>query len=153
MDRGAGRRPDQMTSRRNRPYTIPPKLGTRLLGWLLPDEERIEVTGDFEERFRAKVRGRGGSAAWIWYGIQVLRPVPYLVKDHILWSCIMFRNNLIIAWRNIKKSKLYSALNVLGLAAGMAVFILIMLFVRYELGYDRYHANARGVYRVIHKGT
>jgi putative ABC transport system permease protein len=63
----------------------------------------------------------------------------------------MFKNNLIIAWRNIKRSKVYSALNVLGLAVGMAVFILIMLFVRYELSYDRYHANARNIYRVINE--
>jgi putative ABC transport system permease protein len=61
----------------------------------------------------------------------------------------MFRNNLVIAWRNIKKSKLYSALNVLGLAVGMAVFIMIMLYVRYELSYDRYHANVRNIYRVV----
>jgi len=61
----------------------------------------------------------------------------------------MFKNNLIIAWRNVKKSKAYSALNIFGLAAGMAVFILIMLYVRYELSYDRYHANAPNIYRVI----
>ncbi len=61
----------------------------------------------------------------------------------------MFRNHILVAWRNIKKSKAYSALNILGLAAGMAVFILIMLFVRTELGYDRYHASARDIYRVI----
>ena len=61
----------------------------------------------------------------------------------------MFKNNLIIAWRNIKKSKAYSALNILGLASGLAVFILIMLFVRYELSYDRYHANARSIFRII----
>jgi len=61
----------------------------------------------------------------------------------------MFKNYLVIAWRNIKKSKAYSALNILGLAMGLAVFILIMLFVRTELGYDRYHANARTIYRVV----
>jgi putative ABC transport system permease protein len=61
----------------------------------------------------------------------------------------MFKNHLIIAWRNIKKNKAYAALNILGLAAGMAVFILIMLFVRTETSYDRYHANARTVYRVV----
>lgn len=61
----------------------------------------------------------------------------------------MFKNYLIIAWRNIKRSKAYSALNVLGLAVGLAVFILIMLFVRTELGYDRYHANAKNIYRVV----
>jgi putative ABC transport system permease protein len=61
----------------------------------------------------------------------------------------MFKNYLIVAWRNLKRNKAYSALNVLGLAAGLAVFILIMLFVRTELGYDRYHANGRNIYRVV----
>jgi putative ABC transport system permease protein len=61
----------------------------------------------------------------------------------------MLKNYLVIAWRNIKRSKAYAALNVLGLAVGLAVFILIMLFVRTELGYDRYHARARDIYRVI----
>ena len=61
----------------------------------------------------------------------------------------MLKNYLIVAWRNIKKSKAYSALNIIGLAVGMAVFILIMLFVRTELSYDRYHANAGNIYRVI----
>jgi putative ABC transport system permease protein len=61
----------------------------------------------------------------------------------------MLKNYLTVAWRNIKRNKAYSALNVLGLAVGLAVFILIMLFVRTELGYDRYHANAGNIYRVV----
>ncbi len=61
----------------------------------------------------------------------------------------MLKNHFIIAWRNIKKGKAYAALNILGLAVGMAVFILIMLFVRTELSYDRYHADAENIYRVI----
>ncbi|MBN2265044.1 MAG: ABC transporter permease [Candidatus Aminicenantes bacterium] len=61
----------------------------------------------------------------------------------------MFKNYLTVAWRNIKRSKAYSALNILGLAVGMAVFILIMLFVRTETSYDHYHANARNIYRVV----
>lgn len=61
----------------------------------------------------------------------------------------MLKNYLVVAWRNIKRSKAYSALNILGLAAGLAVFILIMLFVRTELGYDRFHANAKDIYRVV----
>jgi putative ABC transport system permease protein len=61
----------------------------------------------------------------------------------------MFKNYLIVAWRNLKKGKAYSVLNILGLAVGMAVFILIMLFVRYELSYDRYHENGRNIYRVV----
>ncbi len=61
----------------------------------------------------------------------------------------MWKNNLISAWRHIKKNLAYTGLNVLGLAVGMAVFIVIMLFVRTELSYDRYHANAPNIYRII----
>lgn len=61
----------------------------------------------------------------------------------------MFKNYLTVAWRNIKRSKAYSALNILGLAVGLAVFILIMLFVRTETSYDRFHANAPNIYRVV----
>jgi len=138
-----------MTSRRDFPHAAPPKRGMRFLGRLLPEEELLETKGDLEERFQLKVREKHAAAARVWFWFQILHLVLSLVKDHILWSCIMFRNNLIIAWRNIKKSKAYSALNILGLAVGMAVFILIMLFVRYELSYDRYHANTRNIYRVL----
>ncbi len=59
----------------------------------------------------------------------------------------MIRNYFKIAWRNLLKSKGYSAINILGLAIGMAVCLLIMLFVQHELSYDRYHAHAERVYR------
>jgi putative ABC transport system permease protein len=70
-------------------------------------------------------------------------------RVYIFGRSSVLKNYLIIAWRNIKKSKAYSALNIIGLAVGMAVFILIMLFVRTEISYDRYHANARNIYRII----
>jgi len=127
----------------------PPPLAERLACRALDEEERAARLGDLEERFQALAPEQGERRARIWYRWQVLQLVILAVINHTLWSCIMFRNNLIIAWRNIKRSKVYSALNVLGLAAGMAVFILIMLFVRTELGYDRYHANARNVCRVV----
>ena len=63
----------------------------------------------------------------------------------------MLKNYLIIALRNIKKNKIYSLLNIFGLAIGMAVFILIFLYVRYELSFDRWHQNAGRIYRVVQK--
>jgi len=138
-----------MTGRPEFPPAIPPRHGMRLLKRLVPWAEREETIGDFEERFQIKAEEKGAAAARIWFGFQILHLILYLVKDHIFWGGIMFKSNLIVSWRNIKKNKAYSALNVLGLSVGMAVFILIMLFVRYELSYDRYHANARNIYRVI----
>jgi putative ABC transport system permease protein len=126
----------------------PPSMAERLVGRALDYEERSARLGDLEERFQYLVQERGERRTRAWYRWQVLLLVVLAVMNRFLWSGIMFRNNLIIAWRNIKRSKVYSALNVLGLAAGMAVFILIMLFVRYELSYDRYHTNARNIYRV-----
>ncbi len=63
----------------------------------------------------------------------------------------MLKNYLIIALRNIKKNKVYSLLNIFGLAIGMAVFILIFLYVRYELSFDQWHENADRVYRIVQK--
>lgn len=56
--------------------------------------------------------------------------------------------NLLIAWRNIKKNKAYSIINVLGLAAGIASALLIWLWVQDELGFDRMHKNAGTLFRV-----
>jgi len=53
----------------------------------------------------------------------------------------MFRNYLKIAWRNLLKSKVYSIINILGLAAGMAVAMLIAFWIWDEVSYDRYYAN------------
>jgi putative ABC transport system permease protein len=54
----------------------------------------------------------------------------------------MFRNYLVVALRNMLRHKGYSFINVVGLAVGMACFILIVLWVRDELSYDRFHLNA-----------
>lgn len=61
----------------------------------------------------------------------------------------MFKNYLKVAFRNIVKHKGYSFINIFGLAVGMAVCIIILLWVQYELSYDRFHENADDLYRVI----
>ena len=60
----------------------------------------------------------------------------------------MFRNYIKIAWRNIKRHKGYSFINIAGLAIGMAVCILILMFVRDELSYDSYHEHKDRIYRI-----
>jgi putative ABC transport system permease protein len=60
----------------------------------------------------------------------------------------MFLNYLKIAFRSLRKSKGFTALNIIGLAAGLAVCLLIVLYVTDELSYDRYNVNADRIYRV-----
>ncbi|MBN1272273.1 MAG: ABC transporter permease [Candidatus Aminicenantes bacterium] len=57
------------------------------------------------------------------------------------------------AWRNLKRSKLYSVINILGLALGGACGLLIFLFIKFELSYDRYHPNAQQTYRIVSEGN
>ena len=65
----------------------------------------------------------------------------------------MFRNYFRTALRNLFKHKAYSAINISGLAVGMACSILIMLYVRDELGFDRFHVNGDRVYRFAREFT
>ena len=61
----------------------------------------------------------------------------------------MLRNYLRITVRNLKRHKGYSFINIVGLATGLAAFVLISLFVRNELSYDRQHENGENLYRVF----
>ncbi len=64
----------------------------------------------------------------------------------------MFKNYLLIAWRNLRRYKGYSLINIIGLAIGLAACLLILLWVRDELSYDRYHEKANRIYRVAEFG-
>ena len=61
----------------------------------------------------------------------------------------MFRNYLIIALRNLKRQKTFSAINILGLAIGLATCILIVLYIQDELSFDSWHAKGDRIYRVM----
>ena len=60
----------------------------------------------------------------------------------------MIKNYLKIALRNITRHKAYAAINISGLAIGMACSIFILLWVQNELSYDRFHKNADEIYRI-----
>jgi putative ABC transport system permease protein len=58
----------------------------------------------------------------------------------------MIRNYIKIAWRNLIHQKLYSLINITGLSVGLAVCMLIMLYVAHEHSYDRFHKNADRIF-------
>ena len=61
----------------------------------------------------------------------------------------MLKNYFKIAWRNLLKSKIYSAINIIGLATGMAVAILIALWIWDELSFNTYHKNHETIAQVM----
>ena len=60
----------------------------------------------------------------------------------------MIRNYLKIAWRNLFRNKGFSATNLLGLTIGITCTILISLWVKDELTYDKFHANYKSIYKL-----
>lgn len=61
----------------------------------------------------------------------------------------MIKNYFKIAWRNLKRNKLFSLINISGLSLGIATCFIIMLYVHDELSYDTFHENAATIARVI----
>lgn len=62
----------------------------------------------------------------------------------------MFKNYFKIAWRNVLGKKLFSGLNILGLAVGIMTVIFIFLYVSDEVSYDQFHTKAENIYMIRH---
>ena len=60
----------------------------------------------------------------------------------------MIRNYFKTAWRNLSRHRVYSTINVLGLALGIASCLVISLVVKYELSYDKFNSKSNRIYRV-----
>src|SRR6201991_525445 len=65
----------------------------------------------------------------------------------------MLKNYFVIAWRNLTRTKGYSAINIGGLALGMSVALIIGLWVNDELSFNKYHENYDHVAQVMKAGT
>ncbi len=124
------------------PHT-PPRLAQRFLQWFLREELKEEVQGDLEEKYRKKVNELSPLRAKLNYWYQVfhyLRPFSIrLFPLHLLSYTTMVQHNLKISWRHLIKDKGYAAINIGGLSMGLAVAIIVGLFVWDELSFNQYH--------------
>lgn len=136
--------------------SLPPKIA----GWIIRNtaryEENFAIRGDFDEEFHEIARTKGTFCARLWFWRQCLRSLPVFIKDSIYWRFIMLKNYLKIAFRSLKKHKGYSFINISGLAIGMAVCMLIFMWILNELSFDRFHEKADRICRItmdIEMGT
>ena len=127
----------------------PPKTATWLFRHLSDPEDAFSIIGDTEEEFRDKSWEKGRVKAICWYWQQLLKSFPSFCKSYLYWSVTMIANYLKIALRMIKKHRVYSFINITGLAVGLACCLLIFLWVQDELSYDRFHENYHQIYRAV----
>jgi hypothetical protein len=111
---------------------------------------RDSILEDLEERY-AFNRERIGAffSSQIWISKLLLLIVAFSLKS-LTWGFVMFKNYAKIALRNLRNNKGYSIINIAGLTVGMACFLLIVLWVRDEVSFDRWHEHGdpRGGLRI-----
>jgi ABC-type antimicrobial peptide transport system permease subunit len=144
----------------------PPAWLDSIVNCFLPSELYEELLGDLHEQFAFQTQELGEQKArWIYF-FEVLRFCrPYFLKRRFnspsdihystsyTYSPAMIRNYFKIAFRNLLKHKGYSFINIFGLATGMAVAMLIGLWVWDELSYDKYHKNYDRIAKVMQRGV
>ena len=94
----------------------PPRLLQYFLKKVIPEADREFLLGDYEYLFNDIRETKGKINAQIWYWNHFFRTVPEFISNFMYWGFSMFFNYVKIAFRNIKKQKLYTAINLSGLA-------------------------------------
>ncbi len=140
---------------------IPPKFAKRFLKWFLRDDLAEEVQGDLEEQYYSRLERTTHFRAKLNYWYQVfnyLRPFALkATKSNYLNPnfTAMFRQSILISFRNFKREKTPFIINLLGLSSGLACALLIFLWVNDERTIDKFHEKDSQLYRVManHENT
>lgn len=130
----------------------PPKWALKLLRWFCLPRLLEDVEGDVTELFYLRRKTRPAQAGLLFIIDVILLFRPGIVRPFRLFTGLkniaMFKNYFSVAIRFALRHKGHTLLNLLGLAVGMAVAILILLWVNDELKMDRFHADADRTYMV-----
>src|SRR5690606_18877144 len=135
----------------------PPRWANRLLRWYCTPTLLEEIEGDLREEFEYQLKHAGMLRAKLEYVRGVLGFIrPFAIKRkknslhyNTLFQMNMFKHYLVVAARNLRINAGYSLINIAGLTIGLTSFILIFIWVRSELSYDRYNERADRIYRVV----
>jgi len=130
----------------------PPKLAKNLIKIFARSGNRQYLLGDLEESYCRVLKDRGVLFSYFWYWYQAVIPFPDYVITQLSWSAAMFKNYLKIAFRNIRKHKAYTFINISGLAIGITCCIQISLMILDDVNFNKFHENIENIYITIQKG-
>jgi ABC-type antimicrobial peptide transport system permease subunit len=132
----------------------PPRLAIRLVEWYCKPELAEDLLGDLNEYFERNVASKGVRRAKFIYVIDAFKFLrPYTVRKPklitILINWIMIGSYIKTSGRNLVRNKLFSSINIIGLAISMSVGLLMISFIHDLLSYDRFHEKGDRTYRVL----
>jgi len=125
-----------------------PKMARALLARLDAYQPNHSILEDFDETFSELLQSRSELRAKCWYWRSTLLTLAAYLRFILAWRFHMFKNHLLIAYRNFVRYKLFSFINVFGLGVGLSVCMVISLWVLNECRYDRFHQQAGRIFRV-----
>jgi len=125
-----------------------PLAAKALLRLFLGREDYFQAAGDFEESYRNRRKTTGAFRAAFWLWFMILKSLPGFATDFIQGSAAMLLNYVKIAWRVLFRQKLFSLLNIVGLAVSLTCVLILFLHIRYELSYESGFPKADRIYRV-----
>lgn len=128
------------------------RLADRLFKWYCHPDFYPDIKGDLEELYSDHLEEGSRFAQFrylvdvaLLFRISLLRP---LFKNSIIKDTGMFRNYFKISVRHLARHKMFTAINVVGLAIGLASFLLINEYVQFERSYDDFYTDANQLHRV-----
>ncbi|MEM6641340.1 MAG: ABC transporter permease [Bacteroidota bacterium] len=134
--------------------TEPPKWADRILKAFCNEQVIETLQGDLYElyNFRRKLGSKlSADVGFVFDMLSVIR--PFALKKFFISknssSMSMYKNYLKVSWRNLLRHRMYSTIKIGGLSIGIAVCILISLFVIDELGHDKDFPNVDQLYRLV----
>ena len=137
------------------PAFRPPRFHSRLFKWICKEDLYSELQGDLLEEFSLNLQALGSRKAKQIYRFEVLKMIrPSIIKrlkkkETQYNNTAMFKNYTKVAFRSLSKNKLFTFINVTGLAIGMSVGLLIVNLIFDAVQFDQFHENKDRLYRVL----
>ncbi|MFY0591373.1 FtsX-like permease family protein [Roseivirga sp.] len=134
-----------------------PKFWTTLFRRVCNNDFFEELQGDLEERYFYDYKVKGEIVAGQNYRKEVLKMLrPSVIKTTKMkrqFSFSIFKMHLVLTARNMKRNKVFSAVNVFSLAAAMTLCLFAVNMIYTGYSYDKQHINSERIYRVTNKAT
>ena len=139
----------------------PPRLAQKLFDWFCADSAVEDLRGDIDELFYVNLSRMSAGKAKFKYWIHTFslmtsyavkkRKRPSVKHSSFEYSMDMLKSYFVIATRSLAKNKFFTIINVLGLAIGMSISLLLIAMITNVVTYDEFHVNKDRIYRVISK--
>ena len=123
-----------------------PRIGRFLIWLFLDGEEYSQAVGDFEEVYRARIGKSRRFRARLWFWKHLFASLPQFFTAWTFWRGVMIRNIIKVVWRNVRRHRLYAAINIVGLTVSLTCATVILFHIRNESSFDSYHrGSSKGI--------